>query len=40
MRSAGVANPVLDQSIEDAAQRSHTDPLTLLVAVLNTDKKY
>jgi hypothetical protein len=40
MRAAGVANPALDQSIEDAAQRSHTDPVTLLVAVLNTDKKY
>ena len=39
MRTAGVANPALDQSIEDAAQRSHTDPLTLLSAVLNTDKK-
>ena len=40
MRSAGVANPALDQSIEDAAQRSHTDPVTLLVAVLNNDKRY
>ena len=40
MRAAGVSNPALDQSIEDAAQRSHTDSVTLLVAVLNTDKKY
>lgn len=40
MRAAGVANPALDHSIEEAAQRSHTDPVTLLVAVLNTDKTY
>ncbi len=40
MRTAGVANPALDQSIEDAAQSSHTDPVKLLVAVLNSDKKY
>ena len=40
MRAAGVANPALDHSIEEAAQRSHTDPVTLLVAVLNTEKKY
>ena len=40
MHTAGVANPALDQSIEDAAQRSHTDPVSLLVAVLNTDNKY
>jgi len=40
MRAAGVSDPELDQSIEDAAQRSHTDPVRLLVSVLNTDKKY
>ena len=40
MRMAGVANPALDQSIDDAAQRSQIDPVTLLVAVLNTNKKY
>ena len=40
MRAAGVTEPGLDQSIEDAAQRSHTDPVTLFVAVLNSDKKY
>jgi hypothetical protein len=40
LRKAGVTNPALDQSIEDAAQSSHTDPVTLLVAVLKSDKKY
>ena len=37
MRTAGVATPALDQSIEDAAKNSHTDPMKLLVAILDIE---
>jgi hypothetical protein len=40
MRAAGVETPALDQSIEDAAKRSHADPMKLLVALLHIEKKY
>lgn len=39
MHAAGVDAPALDQSIEYAAQHSHSDPAALLAAVLSSDKK-